>query len=157
MKQFLLLWHEFHVLVWLWLICDDRVRFSVWVQFACNAHTICDEEVRPLGTGLYPVISIINHRFVSEFLRFKVLYAIWVGLSNMYVQRRVFCIWRGLMYCELLKSSNYCCLFHLQLSSECRPSFWWKSCCSASFGWHKRGDRGKVLRSCFRLCITVIG
>ncbi|RVW17673.1 Histone-lysine N-methyltransferase ASHR1 [Vitis vinifera] len=28
---------------------------------ACNAHTICDGELRPLGTGLYPVISIINH------------------------------------------------------------------------------------------------
>jgi hypothetical protein len=33
-------------------------------RFACNAHTICDEEMRPLGTGLYPVISIINHRSV---------------------------------------------------------------------------------------------
>ena len=32
------------------------------MQFACNAHTICDSELRPLGTGLYPVISIINHR-----------------------------------------------------------------------------------------------
>ncbi|OEL14493.1 Histone-lysine N-methyltransferase ASHR1 [Dichanthelium oligosanthes] len=31
-------------------------------KFACNAHTICDPELRPLGTGLYPVISIINHR-----------------------------------------------------------------------------------------------
>lgn len=30
-------------------------------QLACNAHTICDSELRPLGTGLYPVISIINH------------------------------------------------------------------------------------------------
>ncbi|XP_028757593.1 histone-lysine N-methyltransferase ASHR1 isoform X3 [Neltuma alba] len=30
-------------------------------RFACNAHTICDSELRPLGTGLYPVISIINH------------------------------------------------------------------------------------------------
>lgn len=33
------------------------------MQLACNAHTICDSELRPLGTGLYPVISIINHRF----------------------------------------------------------------------------------------------
>ncbi|XP_044510707.1 histone-lysine N-methyltransferase ASHR1 isoform X2 [Mangifera indica] len=31
-------------------------------KLACNAHTICDSELRPLGTGLYPVISIINHR-----------------------------------------------------------------------------------------------
>ncbi|XP_027329451.1 histone-lysine N-methyltransferase ASHR1 isoform X2 [Abrus precatorius] len=30
-------------------------------KFACNAHTICDSELRPVGTGLYPVISIINH------------------------------------------------------------------------------------------------
>nr|POE93727.1 histone-lysine n-methyltransferase ashr1 [Quercus suber] len=30
-------------------------------KFACNAHTICDSELIPLGTGLYPVISIINH------------------------------------------------------------------------------------------------
>ncbi|XP_057975005.1 histone-lysine N-methyltransferase ASHR1 isoform X2 [Malania oleifera] len=31
------------------------------VHFACNAHTICDSELQPLGTGLYPVISVINH------------------------------------------------------------------------------------------------
>ncbi|XP_052201557.1 histone-lysine N-methyltransferase ASHR1 isoform X2 [Diospyros lotus] len=30
-------------------------------KLACNAHTICDSELRPLGTGLYPVVSIINH------------------------------------------------------------------------------------------------
>ncbi|XP_022768227.1 histone-lysine N-methyltransferase ASHR1 isoform X2 [Durio zibethinus] len=30
-------------------------------KFACNAHSICDSELRPLGTGLYPVVSIINH------------------------------------------------------------------------------------------------
>ncbi|GFQ02434.1 histone-lysine n-methyltransferase ashr1 [Phtheirospermum japonicum] len=30
-------------------------------KLACNAHTICDSELRPLGTGLYPVISTINH------------------------------------------------------------------------------------------------
>ncbi|XP_057444003.1 histone-lysine N-methyltransferase ASHR1 isoform X2 [Lotus japonicus] len=30
-------------------------------KFACNAHTISDSELRPLGIGLYPVISIINH------------------------------------------------------------------------------------------------
>ncbi|KVH87869.1 SET domain-containing protein [Cynara cardunculus var. scolymus] len=31
------------------------------IKLACNAHTICDSELIPLGTGLYPVISIINH------------------------------------------------------------------------------------------------
>ncbi|CAI0605802.1 unnamed protein product [Linum tenue] len=30
-------------------------------RLACNAHTLSDSELRPLGTGLYPVISIINH------------------------------------------------------------------------------------------------
>ncbi|GER49219.1 N-lysine methyltransferase SMYD2 [Striga asiatica] len=30
-------------------------------KLACNAHTICDSELRPLGTGLFPVIAIINH------------------------------------------------------------------------------------------------
>ncbi|KZV33046.1 histone-lysine N-methyltransferase ASHR1-like [Dorcoceras hygrometricum] len=30
-------------------------------KLACNAHTICDSELIPHGTGLYPVISIINH------------------------------------------------------------------------------------------------
>ncbi|KAI3689087.1 hypothetical protein L2E82_47035 [Cichorium intybus] len=30
-------------------------------KLACNAHTICNSELIPLGTGLYPVISIINH------------------------------------------------------------------------------------------------
>ncbi|VFQ83479.1 unnamed protein product [Cuscuta campestris] len=30
-------------------------------KFACNAHTICDSELKPLGTGIYPVISMINH------------------------------------------------------------------------------------------------
>lgn len=32
-----------------------------FAKLATNAHTICDSELRPLGTGLYPVISIINH------------------------------------------------------------------------------------------------
>ncbi|KAK6132375.1 hypothetical protein DH2020_033896 [Rehmannia glutinosa] len=38
-----------------------RMHFSAFMFLACNAHTICDSELRPLGTGLYPVISIINH------------------------------------------------------------------------------------------------
>lgn len=35
-------------------------------KLACNAHTICDSELRPLGTGLYPVISIINHSCLAN-------------------------------------------------------------------------------------------
>ncbi|CAA7030300.1 unnamed protein product [Microthlaspi erraticum] len=29
--------------------------------FSCNAHSICDSELRPQGIGLYPLVSIINH------------------------------------------------------------------------------------------------
>lgn len=47
------------------MVAPDEVDVKEVTQticrFACNAHTICDEEVRPVGTGLYPVISIINH------------------------------------------------------------------------------------------------
>ncbi|CAI9108877.1 OLC1v1008578C1 [Oldenlandia corymbosa var. corymbosa] len=39
-------------------IKEIAVNFS---RLACNAHTICDAELRPVGTGLYPVISLINH------------------------------------------------------------------------------------------------
>ncbi|WOK97697.1 histone-lysine N-methyltransferase ASHR1 [Canna indica] len=35
-------------------------------KLSCNAHTICDAELRSLGTGLYPVISIINHSCVPN-------------------------------------------------------------------------------------------
>lgn len=41
-------------------------------KFACNAHTICDVELRPIGTGLYPVISILNHScFPNAVLTFE--------------------------------------------------------------------------------------
>ncbi|KAL8485506.1 hypothetical protein ACS0TY_027698 [Phlomoides rotata] len=44
---------------------DSQINMKEIAEFfsklACNAHTICDGELRPLGTGLYPVISIINH------------------------------------------------------------------------------------------------
>uniref|UniRef100_A0A5B7AL27 Putative histone-lysine N-methyltransferase ASHR1 isoform X1 n=1 Tax=Davidia involucrata TaxID=16924 RepID=A0A5B7AL27_DAVIN len=39
-------------------IKESAENFS---KLACNAHTICDSELRPLGTGLYPIVSIINH------------------------------------------------------------------------------------------------
>ncbi|KAK6132378.1 hypothetical protein DH2020_033869 [Rehmannia glutinosa] len=43
-----------------------RMHFSAFMFLACNAHTICDSELRPLGTGLYPVISIINHSLMFK-------------------------------------------------------------------------------------------
>lgn len=30
-------------------------------KFSCNAHSICDSELRPQGIGLFPLVSIINH------------------------------------------------------------------------------------------------
>ncbi|CAN6869884.1 unnamed protein product [Brassica oleracea] len=30
-------------------------------KFSCNAHSICDSELRPEGIGLFPLVSIINH------------------------------------------------------------------------------------------------
>ncbi|KAF7829866.1 histone-lysine N-methyltransferase ASHR1 [Senna tora] len=44
-----------------WPEIDIKEIAENFSKFACNAHTICDSELRPLGTGLYPVISIINH------------------------------------------------------------------------------------------------
>ncbi|KAJ7513608.1 hypothetical protein O6H91_23G006300 [Diphasiastrum complanatum] len=40
---------------------DIKEVTQLFCRFACNAHTICDEELRPLGMGLFPVVSIINH------------------------------------------------------------------------------------------------
>nr|AAL75997.1 putative SET-domain transcriptional regulator [Zea mays] len=45
---------------------DLKEIAQTFSKFACNAHTICDPELRPLGTGLYPVISIINHSCVPN-------------------------------------------------------------------------------------------
>ncbi|GAX79165.1 hypothetical protein CEUSTIGMA_g6605.t1 [Chlamydomonas eustigma] len=30
-------------------------------RFACNNHTICDEELRPVGVGLFPLGALLNH------------------------------------------------------------------------------------------------
>jgi hypothetical protein len=30
-------------------------------KMSCNCHTICDEELRPLGIGLYPIGAMLNH------------------------------------------------------------------------------------------------
>ncbi|XP_078155375.1 SET domain group 37 isoform X2 [Carex rostrata] len=35
-------------------------------KLSCNAHTICDVELRPLGTGLFPIVSMINHSCVPN-------------------------------------------------------------------------------------------
>ncbi|KAG0485280.1 hypothetical protein HPP92_009359 [Vanilla planifolia] len=45
---------------------DLKEMTEIFSKLSCNAHTICDSELRPLGTGLYPVISIINHSCVPN-------------------------------------------------------------------------------------------
>lgn len=46
---------------------------EIFAKLACNAHAICDSKLRPLGTGLFPVVSIINHSHSSLFLFFHPL------------------------------------------------------------------------------------
>ncbi|XP_010467589.1 PREDICTED: histone-lysine N-methyltransferase ASHR1 [Camelina sativa] len=40
---------------------DLREIAENFSKFSCNAHTICDSELRPQGIGLFPFVSIINH------------------------------------------------------------------------------------------------
>ena len=41
----------------------DTVRevARLLARFACNNHTICDEELRPIGVGIYPLAAMVNH------------------------------------------------------------------------------------------------
>lgn len=94
------------------------------MQLACNAHTICDNELRPLGTGLYPVISIINHRFiaciyflyyffllklllVNSFLRSKLeKFMCWKYLEFQLFAQFSFGIWRSSSFCPCCGTYN---------------------------------------------------
>jgi hypothetical protein len=40
---------------------DVRAIAQLLARFSCNNHTICDDELRPLGVGLYPLGALINH------------------------------------------------------------------------------------------------
>jgi hypothetical protein len=40
---------------------DVKHIAQLLARFACNNHTICDEELRPIGVGLYPLGALINH------------------------------------------------------------------------------------------------
>lgn len=41
--------------------CDVRQIALLIARFACNNHTICDDELRPIGVGIYPLGALINH------------------------------------------------------------------------------------------------
>lgn len=45
---------------------DLKETAHIFSKFSCNAHTICDPELRPVGTGLFPAISTINHSCVPN-------------------------------------------------------------------------------------------
>ncbi|KAF8067415.1 CKB4 [Scenedesmus sp. PABB004] len=38
-----------------------RAIAQLLARFACNNHTICDDELRPIGVGLYPLGALVNH------------------------------------------------------------------------------------------------
>jgi hypothetical protein len=40
---------------------DVREITLLLARFACNNHTICDEELRAIGVGLYPLGALVNH------------------------------------------------------------------------------------------------
>lgn len=40
---------------------DVREIALLLARFACNNHTICDDELRPTGVGLYPLAALVNH------------------------------------------------------------------------------------------------
>jgi hypothetical protein len=40
---------------------DVRAAALLLARFAANAHTVCDDELRPVGAGLYPLGALVNH------------------------------------------------------------------------------------------------
>ncbi|KAI8470451.1 MAG: hypothetical protein J3K34DRAFT_509635 [Monoraphidium minutum] len=40
---------------------DVRASAQLLARLAANAHTLCDEELRPYGVGLYPLGAMVNH------------------------------------------------------------------------------------------------
>ncbi|KAJ8773353.1 hypothetical protein K2173_028530 [Erythroxylum novogranatense] len=62
-KQLVLYAQMANLVSWILQLSDVNIKEIAenFSKLACNAHTICDSELRPLGTGVYPVISIINH------------------------------------------------------------------------------------------------
>lgn len=48
------------------LFPDLRQVAELIAKLSCNAHTICDEELRPLGIGIYPLGAMINHRVAVD-------------------------------------------------------------------------------------------
>ncbi|DBB01223.1 TPA: hypothetical protein ACH3X1_001097 [Trebouxia sp. C0004] len=40
---------------------DPKIIALMLARCACNNHTICDDELRPIGVGLFPTGALINH------------------------------------------------------------------------------------------------
>jgi len=40
---------------------DPREVAKLLARFSCNNHTVCDEELRPIGIACYPTASMMNH------------------------------------------------------------------------------------------------
>eukprot|EP00898_Chlorokybus_atmophyticus_P008090 jgi/Chlat1/8282/Chrsp78S07708 len=43
------------------LSADTSAVTTLICQVLCNAHTMCDDALEPYGTGMYPVVSLLNH------------------------------------------------------------------------------------------------
>lgn len=66
---------------------DVREIALLLARFGCNNHTICDEELRPIGVGLYPLGALINHscrpNCVQTFAGRNIVFRwAWVGVSG---------------------------------------------------------------------------
>lgn len=40
---------------------DVKTIALLLARFACNNHTVCDDELRPIGVGIYPLAALVNH------------------------------------------------------------------------------------------------
>lgn len=97
---------------------------------SCNAHTICDEEIRPIGKGLYLGVAMVNHSCVPN------ASLIFEGVTGVRTTHNVtgLCFPLGILFC------------HAQhLKRNLRTDSLWFICCWCTRGWVKH----VVCRSCY--------
>jgi hypothetical protein len=105
---------------------DAKHIAQLLARFACNNHTLCDEELRVFGVGLYPLGALVNHsctpNCVQGFSGRRIVFrCVWreegVSSSTQASSKRRYCertsAWgrlpRGARHC--MPHSNTSCLF----------------------------------------------